>query len=201
MTNHTQPRIADHPIDDLFLHRWSPRSFSGERIPDDILFGLFEAARWAPSSSNSQPWRLTYAHRGTEPFNRILSSINSRNQRWAKDASILLVLLSRRTHLAPGQGIAAPLRNHSLDAGAAWANLALQATTSGWAAHAVGGFDQSIVRNDLTIPETFQIEILIAVGKQVDPSRLPEDLQAREAPSTRNKVATFVEEGSFRTDW
>ena len=154
MTIHTTPRVADHDIADLFLRRWSPRAFSGERISDEALSSLFEAARWAPSSSNSQPWRFIYAHRGTAQFNRIISTINPRNQRWAKDASVLVALLSKRAQQGPGQDAPAPLRNHSLDAGAAWAHLALQATHSGWIAHAIGGFEAADARRELAIPET-----------------------------------------------
>ena len=201
MTIHTTPRVADHDIADLFLRRWSPRAFSGERISDEALSSLFEAARWAPSSSNSQPWRFIYAHRGTAQFNRIISTINPRNQRWAKDASVLVALLSKRAQQGPGQDAPAPLRNHSLDAGAAWAHLALQATHSGWIAHAIGGFEAADARRELAIPENYNIEILIAVGRHTDPGRLPDDLKAREVPSSRNRIATFVSEGGFDSNW
>ena len=90
-------RSADHPIDPLFLNRWSPRAFTGESMPPEALATLFEAARWAPSSGNGQPWFFVYGHRGTEAFDRIYRTLDDGNRRWTNKASVLAVILSR-TH-------------------------------------------------------------------------------------------------------
>src|SRR5215470_19716615 len=128
-------RAADHPIDPLFLQRWSPRAFTAEPISERELFTLFEAARWAPSCFNSQPWRFLYARRGTEHWPRFLGLLSAYNQSWAKNAAALLILVSKTTMLPRGADKEVPSPTHSLDAGAAWANVALQAVRSGWAAH------------------------------------------------------------------
>ncbi len=195
MTVHNPPRASDHPVADVFLDRWSPRAFTGERIFDDLLGSLFEAVRWAPSSNNSQPWRIVYAHRGTPSFDKLLGFISERNQRWAKDASVLIVLLSKRTL----QG--APARNHSFDAGAAWAHLSLQATIAGWATHAIGGFNEEAARGGLSVSDDYNIDVCVALGRRGDVAALPDDLKAREIPSQRNKVASFVSEGVVSAEW
>lgn len=195
MTTQKPARAADHPIADMFLTRWSPRAFTGERISDELLATLFEAVRWAPSSNNSQPWRIIYGHRGTPAFDRILGAVSERNQRWAKNASVIMALLSKRTL----QG--APARNHSFDAGAAWAHLSLQATIAGWATHAIGGFNEEAARANLNVSEDYDIDVCIALGRRADAAHLPEDLQARETPSQRNKAASFICEGAFSPDW
>lgn len=197
MSNALNARKADHPVADLFVKRWSPRAFTGERIPVETLNTLFEAVRWAPSSNNSQPWRFLYGHRGTPDFDAILGLVNQRNQRWARSASVLIVLVSKRLHQGVGQDKPTLARNHSLDAGAAWAHLALQASLSGWAAHAIGGFDHDAARQALDVPEDFHVDLAIAIGKQTDASVLPEDLRAREAPNGREKIAAFAHEGRF----
>ncbi len=197
MSISSNPRTADHPVADIFVKRWSPRAFTGERISDANLNILFEAARWAPSSNNSQPWRLLYGHRGAVAFDTILGLINARNQRWAQNASVLAILASKRLHQGVGQERPTLARNHSLDAGAAWAYLALQASLSGWAAHAIGGFDHDAARHTLHVPEEFNIDVAIAIGKPTDASVLPEDLRAREAPNGREKIAAFAHEGWF----
>lgn len=195
MTVHNPPRVADHPIAEVFLDRWSPRAFTGERIPDELLASMFEAIRWAPSSNNSQPWRIVYAHRGAESFGKLLGLISERNQRWASNASVLLVMLSKRTL----QG--APARNHSFDAGAAWAHLSLQATFAGWATHAIGGFNEEAARAALGVSDDYNIDVCVALGRRADPASLPDELRARENPNQRNKVASFVSEGTFASEW
>src|SRR4029079_10675808 len=87
-------RTADYPIEALFLERWSPRAFTDEPISERDLLTLLEAARWAPSSFNSQPWRFLYARRGTEPWAQFLGLLNEYNQSWAKNAAALLILVS-----------------------------------------------------------------------------------------------------------
>ena len=192
-------RTADHPIDSLFLERWSPRAFTSEPISPHDLFTLLEAARWAPSSFNSQPWRFLYARRDTEPWPKFLGLLSDYNQSWAKAAAALLILVSKTTLLPRGADKEMPSPTHSLDAGAAWANLALQATKSGWAAHGMAGFDGPRTVIELGVPSNFRVEAAIAIGRPGDKSLLPESLRAREQPSDRVPLSQLVSEGRFPT--
>jgi nitroreductase len=159
---------------------------------------LFEAARWAPSSNNSQPWRLLFAKRDSAYFDDFLSLLNPRNQSWAYRASVLIVIVSKTTYAQPGQPGAAKALNHSFDAGAAWANLALQAQLLGWSAHAMGGFDREKARDVLNVPDHFHVDIAVAVGKRGDKSILPEELRPREKPNERLPISEITIEGRFR---
>jgi nitroreductase len=190
-------RTADYPIDPLFLERWSPRAFTGEAIPERELLTLLEAARWAPSSYNSQPWRFLYARRDTEPWPRFLGLLNEYNQFWARNAAALVILVSKTMMLPRGADKEVPSYTHSLDAGAAWANLALQATRSGWAAHGMAGFDVSRTAAELGVPMDYRVEAAIAIGRRGDKSLLPESLRAREEPSGRLPLSQLVCEGRF----
>jgi nitroreductase len=190
-------RTSDYPIDPLFLERWSPRAFTGEAISERELLTLLEAARWAPSSYNSQPWRFLYARRDTEPWPRFLGLLNEYNQSWAKNAAALLILVSKTTLLPRGADKEVPSYTHSLDAGAAWANLALQATRSGWAAHGMAGFDVSRTVAELGVPADYRVEAAIAIGRPGDKSILPEPLRAREQPSDRLPLSQLVSEGKL----
>src|ERR1700712_1985503 len=120
-------RAADYPIDRLFIDRWSPRAFTGEAISETELFSLFEAARWAPSSYNSQPWRFFYARRDTAHWDRFLDLLIPYNRSWAQHAAALIFVVSKSTMLPPGKTTEIPSHSHSFDAGAAWGSLALQA--------------------------------------------------------------------------
>lgn len=192
-----QPRTPSVAIDPLFHTRWSPRAFTGEELPLETLQGLFEAARWAPSAMNAQPWRFVYARRGTAAFERFLSTLAPPNRLWAAQASALVALVSHRFIAFPGQTGLALSPSHSFDAGAAWAQLALQAHLWGWATHAMGGFDQEKAREALAIPDDHQLEVFIAIGRQGDPAALPDWARTREQPSDRRPLEELVREGSF----
>lgn len=196
MSSSTQ-RVADHSIDAQFLNRWSPRAFTGEEISEATVKSFLEAARWAPSASNSQPWRFIYARRGTAHFDRLLGLLNPSNQTWAKNASVLMVLVSKDTFVgANGQESPAPC--HTFDSGTAWGYLAMQATLAGYHAHGMAGFDKARAVPELGIPAGYTVEAAIAIGKLADKSTLPEALQAREIPSQRNPVDSFAFEGQFK---
>jgi nitroreductase len=190
-------RTADHDIDPIFLRRWSPRAFTGAEIPESTLLRIFEAARWAPSSYNSQPWRFLYARRDTPQWPTFLGLLGEFNQSWAKNAAVLIVVLSKTTMRPPGRDADIPSHSHSFDAGAAWANLALQATALGWHAHGMVGFDIPRTAVELRVPEGYRIEAAIAIGQQGDKATLPEALQARESPNSRDPVSSFAFEGAF----
>ncbi len=191
-------RQAQHPIADLFTQRWSPRAFTGQAVPQATLDSLLEAARWAPSASNLQPWRFVYGHAGTPAFDAILGGLVPFNQGWARQASVLLVVLSRTTSQAPGSDDPKPNPWHSFDAGAAWFSVALQAHLSGLAAHAMGGFDAAVLRQALAVPEDVRVEAVVAIGPQGDKATLPEALQAREQPSDRLPLTAIAAEGRYR---
>jgi nitroreductase len=187
-------RKPDHPIDSLFVDRWSPRAMSGEPISDAELFTLFEAARWAPSAGNTHPWRILYAHRDTEHWPVFFGLLVERNQLWCRNAAALLVFISRTTNEQTGK----PLRTHTYDTGAAWENLALQGTLRGLVVHGMAGFDYARAKSELVVPADFTVEAMAAIGKPGRIQDLPEDFQARESPSARRPVSELVFEGTYR---
>jgi nitroreductase len=194
-----ETRTADHEIEPLFLRRWSPRAFTGEAMPDAELMRIFEAARWAPSSYNSQPWRYLYAHRDSAHWDGFLALLNDFNRSWAERAAVLIIALSKSTMKPVGADREVPSHSHSFDAGAAWAQLALQATASGWHAHAMVGFDMARAFADLNVPPGYRVETAIAIGRLGDKTMLPEPLQQRETPNGRDPVTSFATEGSFKS--
>jgi nitroreductase len=188
-------RKTDHPISSIFTERWSPRAFTGEAIPDEILFSVFEAARWAPSGSNAQPWRFIFSRRDSSSWETFLNFLNPNNRLWAEKASALVLIVSKKTVTRNSQEV--PSKSHSFDAGAAWQNLSLQAFLLGWHTHGMGGFDQVKAREAIKVPDDFAIEAVIAIGKQADKATLPSELQEREIPNTRHPLKDLVWEGSF----
>lgn len=190
-------RTADHPIDPLFLERWSPRAFTGEAISEAELMTIFEAARWAPSSYNSQVWRFVYARRDTPSWATFMELLGEFNASWCKDAAALVVLASSETMVPPGKDAAVPSHSHSLDAGSAWAQAALQATRMGWYAHGMVGFDIPRAFAELGFPPGYRVEQMFAIGRRGDKGLLPEYLQGREEPSQRKPLSEIVFEGRF----
>lgn len=186
-------RLATFPIAPLFLDRWSSRAMSGEALNEVELMTLLEAARWAPSCGNFQPWRFLYARRDTDFWPAFLDLLNPGNRIWVEHAGALLLVISR-THY-DGDGRACT--THSYDAGAAWQNLALQASLSGFVAHGIGGFDYERARRVLRVPATYAVEAMIVIGKPGDAAGLSESLRKREVPSDRRPLAQSVCEGPF----
>ncbi|HEX8240813.1 MAG TPA: nitroreductase family protein [Allosphingosinicella sp.] len=186
-------RKADHPVDPWFLERWSPRAFDGLPMPEADLLTLFEAARWAPSAFNSQPWRFLYARRDEPDWERFLDLLVPFNRSWAQSASVLVYILSDTlpfTDKATGEP--ATSHTHSYDAGAAWVCFALQATRMGYQAHGMSGVDFDRAREVLGVPERYRIEAAAVVGRIGDPAALPEKLRAREVPSGRKPLEEFA---------
>jgi nitroreductase len=189
------PRVSEHPIDPQFINRWSPRAFSGEAIPQETLLSFIEAARWAPSSFNSQPWRFLFALRDTPNWQRYLNLLGEFNRGWAQHASALVVVLSKTPVAPPGSSEEKPALWHSFDTGSAWGFLALQASLAGWHTHGMAGFDRELARTELKVPADHEIHAVIAIGKLGDKSILSESLQAREVPNARRPLAEIVAEG------
>jgi nitroreductase len=193
MIEGSEMRKAEHEVDELFLDRWSPRAMSGEPVTKEELLTLFEAARWAPSSFNNQPWRILYARRDTEHWPVFLGLLVEGNRSWAKDAAALLLFVSKETFDHNSK----PYPTHSFDTGAAWENLALQATLGGLVTHGMQGFDYERARTELNIPEGFRVEAMVAVGRPGDPATLPEKMRERETPSGRKPLSEITREGPF----
>lgn len=192
MIKGSQKRRADHPVDPIFVDRWSPRAMSGEEISTEELLILLEAARWAPSSGNNQPWRVLYATRNSRHWPIFFDLLVDSNKVWCANAAALLVFISKTT-FENGK----PCRTHAYDSGAAWMSLALQGSMLGLVVHGMQGFDYERARTVLNIPEEFQVEAMAAVGRPGRSEQLPEQLQARETPNDRRPLAQSVCEGPF----
>jgi nitroreductase len=188
-------READHPIDPLFTNRWSPRSFTGEEVPLEVLHSALEAARWAPSASNAQPWRFLISRRDDVNWAKFTVLLSGRNARWAHRASALIVIASALEIERNGER--GPNTSHSFDTGAAWANFAHQALLLGWHTHGIGGYNRDLARATLKIPSDYGLEAMIALGRQGPLDTLDEDFHAQESPSARRPLAEFVFAGEF----
>jgi nitroreductase len=186
-----KPAATEHPIHELFERRWSPRAFSARAVEPEKLRSLLEAARWAASCFNEQPWSFIVAAKEDEgdAYERLLSCLAEANALWAGRAPVLMLSVARLTFKRNDK----PNRHAFHDVGQAAAHLALQATASGLAVHQMAGFDLSKARELFSIPEGFEPVAAIALGYPGEPEDLPEDLRAREsAPRTRLPFGEFV---------
>ncbi|SIS39602.1 nitroreductase family protein [Salimicrobium flavidum] len=181
-----QYRQPDYDIDDMFIERWSPRSFQEKEVPQEDLMSVFEAARWAPSSMNMQPWRFIVA-RTEEDRERFHSFVMDGNLKWCEKAPVLALIISDKD-----------AATHAFDSGAAWGFLSLQARKNGLITHAMGGFYKDKAREVLEIPERYDIQALVAIGYQGEKEKLEEEMQQREQPSPRRPVEESLMEGSFK---
>jgi nitroreductase len=178
----------------MFPRRWSPRAMAGTALTEDDLRTLFEAARWAPSCFNAQPWRFAYALRDTEHWEPLFTCLTEGNQAWVRRAGALIAVITRSEYERNGK----PAPTHSFDGGAAWMSIALQAAELGLVAHAMRGFDNQAVRVALSVPEVFDLPAIIAVGHPGEIEDLTERHRERESPSSRKPLEEFVFEGNFR---
>ncbi|AKH41134.1 nitroreductase [Altererythrobacter atlanticus] len=193
----TPTRATDHPVEAIFTQRWSPRAFDGSTMEEASLLSLFEAARWAPSAYNVQPWRFLYALRGGPDWERFLDLLIPFNRSWAESSSALVFVISDRFMREADGSPKAESHSHSFDAGAAWANMALQATHDGLHVHGMTGIEMEKAEKELGIPEGYRIEAAVAVGKIGDAAQLPEGLREREGPSGRMPVSQLAFAGNF----
>jgi nitroreductase len=193
----SNPRQAAYPVNPMFTNRWSPRALTGEAITREQLFTVLEAARWAPSAYNVQPWRFIYALRDTAQWDPIFNGLREGNRTWVKDGSALVVLASAKNAQFPGAAAAGPNAWHSFDTGAAWISMAFQAMQMGLTAHALAGFEPDQIRAATALPEDYAIDAVIVIGKQGDKSKLPEVFQQREAPNDRRPLTASAMEGKF----
>jgi nitroreductase len=185
-------RQSDHEIDAIFIDRWSSRAMSGESLSEAELMALLEAARWAPSAKNFQPWRILYARRDTAHWPLFLQLLHERNQEWVRRGAALLLFVSK-TQFDDGSECI----THSFDTGAAWENFALQASERGLVVHGMAGLDYERARRELDIPDTFHVEAMAVVGRPGDKEYLSEFQRGREVPSGRRPLSQTACEGRF----
>ena len=182
---------TSYPINDLLANRWSPRAFADRPIPPDVLGSLFEAARWAPSSRNLQPWHFVFAARHHDPdgFARILSTLIGANKSWGKNASLLLIAVTEPNP----EEIKGPNTYAYYDVGQAIAHLTIQAMACGLYIHQMGGFRREKASELLEIPDNFEPVVSAAIGYLADPSILSDTMRERElAPRSRNPLSQQV---------
>ena len=174
----------------LFHSRWSPRSFSDRDVDPADLAKVFEAARWAASSYNEQPWRFFVGTRNSEPYNKILDALMPFNQAWAGNAPVL-ILGTAKTKFSHND---APNRVALYDLGAAASYLTLQAAALGLATHQMGGFNAETARKSFEIPEDYLIGAVIALGYQGEPAVLPNPqfVEHEVAPRQRKSLSEIV---------
>ncbi len=181
---------------ELITARWSPRAFDNKPVEEEKLEAVFEAARWAPSAMNEQPWRFIYATKeNVEAYHKILSTLVEANQVWAKEAPVLILSVaktdysnfdSRNTHAWH-------------DTGMATANLALQATELGLYLHVMGGYSADKAREVFEIPQGYEPVSVMALGYLGDAEQLPEPLKEREnSPRTRKPLQEIVFNGTWK---
>jgi nitroreductase len=184
-----------YPIHDLLRQRWSPLAFSDQMVEPEKLRSVLEAARWAASSYNEQPWSFIVATRDNQgEFERLLGCLAEGNQQWAQNAPVLMLSVAKLYFERNG----VENRHAFHDVGAAAAELATQAAASGLFIHQMAGFDVPLARNVYSIPEGYEPVAAIALGYPGDPKTLPERLLQRElAPRIRKPLENFVFSGSW----
>ena len=193
----TQPianeRIPEAEVDAVFTDRWSPRSFVDEPLSESQVAALFEAARWAPSCFNDQPWHFRYAV-SVEDRRLFATALVEKNREWAQHAPMLLFVLARKDFGATGK----PNRHAVFDAGAAWMSLALQARRLGLYSHGMAGFSVEKAAEVMNVSlDDHEIMAAVAVGKRGEPGTLPEDMVPGEKPNGRKPLAEVAGEGAM----
>ena len=189
------PAPVEFPVNELIQNRWSPRAFSDKPVPQEVLWSLFEAARWAPSSNNEQPWAYIVATKDdAENFEKSLGALVEFNANWAKKAPVLVIAVAELAFAKNN----APNRNAQYDVGAASLQLCLEATARGLVVHQMAGFDPETAKEAYDIPQGWEPIAAMAIGYPGDASSLPEPLQSREkAPRTRKRIREFVMSGQW----
>lgn len=196
-----KPAETQFPIHELLRRRWSPRAFSEHMVEADTLRSLFEAARWAPSSNNEQPWHFIVGTKADpSAYDRLFACLKEGNKKWAFRAPVLMLSVARLNFEDEGT----PNRHAWHDTGMAALSLSLQATALGLIAHQMAGFDVDKARAELGIPAGFEPVAMIAVGYPADPAILDERLRQRElAPRERKSAKEIVAVGRWNVppDW
>jgi len=188
-----KPADASYPIHDLISERWSPRAFADRPVEREKLYSILEAARWAASAGNQQPWHFIIATKeNADDHERLVATLWDRNVLWAKYAPVLILVVAK-LYDRPGKEYTS-----FYDTGMAVGNLVTQAVDLGLVTHQMGGFDADKARETLGIPEGYQPLAMIALGYPGTPDVLPDDLRERElAPRSRKPLEEFVFEGRW----
>jgi nitroreductase len=190
-----KPAPVDHPIEEILKRRWSPRAFSHRIVERDKLQRMFEAARWAASSFNEQPWSFIVATKEKpDEYAALLSCLTEKNQQWARRAPVLMVSVAKLNFEKNGK----PNRHAFHDVGMAVSNLIVQATALGLYVHQMAGFSVETVRETYGVPEGFEPVAAVAVGYPDDPNVLPEQFRQQEVgPRQRKPIDSFI----FEAKW
>ena len=186
-------RKSNYKINEIILNRWSARSMSGEGLSDDELMPLFEAARWAPSSFNNQPWRFIYTKKNSEYWNKFFILLSEFNQQWCKNAAALILVISKNNFDHNNK----PSITHSFDTGAACENLALEGHSKGLVVHIMQGFDYEKAKEVFEIFNNYKVEAMIAIGKKGNKENLTENLKNKEVISDRKPLNQIVFKNIF----
>jgi nitroreductase len=189
-----KPATNQHPIHDLLKNRWSPRAFSAQPVGKELLLSMFEAARWAPSGGNGQPWSfIVTTLADPEPHAKLVAALGERNQMWAKHAPVLVLSIVQRER-EPGK----PNPWATYDLGQSVAHLSIQATALGLRVHQMAGFDQQKAREAFDLPQGYDPVTVFAVGYPAELDSLPVEIRERElAPRTRKALSDFVFDGAW----
>jgi nitroreductase len=187
--------LAEHPINDILRHRWSPRAFADKPVPAEVLRSIFEAARWTPSSSNEQPWTFIVATKDDRATHaKLLGALVEANQVWAKHAPVLGIAVSELAFAQSGR----PNRNALYDTGQAVAHLTFEAGAHDLFVHQMAGFDPQKAIDFFSIPPGWQPIAAFVIGYLGDPQSLPDNLRERElAPRARKPLTEFVMTGNW----
>lgn len=180
-------RIFNYDIMEEIKDRWSPRAFSREEVKIEDIYAIIEAARYAPSCFNEQPWRFIIANEKVK-LEKMRNILTENNKIWASKAPVLIMVLSSRTFSHNDK------ENywHMFDAGTAWGFMALEAKKRGLITHAMGGFSKKKAREEFNIQEDYSIIAVIALGKYGDIKDLPAELAEREKPGTRKNFEDVI---------
>lgn len=185
--------VTRFPIHGPIAERWSPRAFDRRPVADEDLMAMFEAARWAASAYNAQPWRFVYAHHGEPAFATLLACLRETNAGWAQHAAVLMIAAAKSTHEDGSPN------GHAIhDLGQAMATLTLEATVRGIHVHQMAGFYPDKARELLGVPEGYEPKTAVAIGYLGDHAGLPDKLRERELAARQRKP---LEELIFRGAW
>ena len=189
----TKQAITEYPVHEIISNRWSTRSYDNKKtVSKAELNSVFEAARWAPSAFNEQPWNFIYSSKeNSTGYNQLFSCLNEANQRWAINAPVLLLSYVKKTVSLNGN----TNKNALHDLGLAIQNMSLQATSMGMQLHIMGGFDFELAKSVFGISDDYLVATMMALGFPGNPDELPEDVKKRElSPRIRKPISEFVKE-------
>lgn len=188
MSIHAKPATTDADLHQLIANRWSPRSFdSSHLISESEMNSILEAARWAPSWKNAQPWRFLIGLRGDKNFNAIVSTLMDSNLEWAPKTSALILVSAQSENVSNVE---------IFDSALAVGNLTLQAHSMGLATHQMGGFSKAKIKSAFNLPSNIEPVVLVGIGKIADPQLLSPALQEKElAPRSRISLSELIIKG------